>query len=128
MGTIYSIISRSAKLKQRLGKPSERIPVSEILEMQGMNDLEIVSEHFEPMDDEYEFVEFAKHKKPIEAPQPPTALHEVAMRLLLLPRLDAHSGDDGDGHLYDYEVNSKTGDYVRWEDVQKIVDDLLASN
>jgi len=84
--------------------------------MQGMNDLEIVSEHFEPMDDEYEFVEFAKHKKPID---------EVAMRLLLLPRLDAHSGDDGDGHLYDYEVNSKTGDYVRWEDVQKIVDDLL---
>jgi hypothetical protein len=49
---------------------------------------------------------------------------EVAKRLLTLKRYDAGTADEGDGYMYDYADESKTGQWVEWDDIEKIVDEL----
>ena len=49
---------------------------------------------------------------------------EILYRLLALKRYDVGTGDEGDGYLYNYSDEDKEGSWVRWEDVEEIVNEL----
>lgn len=50
---------------------------------------------------------------------------EIADKLRELNRYDVGSADEGDGHMYDYAHKSKGGPWVEWDDVRKLIDDLV---
>lgn len=51
MGTIYSIVSRSLSLKERLGKSGEQIEIGKLLAFLGAKDIEIVGDNDDMMND-----------------------------------------------------------------------------
>jgi len=49
---------------------------------------------------------------------------KIADRLLALTRYDVGTGDDGDGYLYKYQDEDKTGRWVKWDDIEEIIEEL----
>lgn len=53
------------------------------------------------------------------------ARKEIADKLRGLKRHNVGSADEGGGYMYDYADESKDGRWVKWDDVKKLIDDLV---
>jgi len=53
------------------------------------------------------------------------ARKEVADKLRGLNRYDVGSADEGDRYTYDYADVAEDGRWVEWDDIQKLIDDLV---
>jgi hypothetical protein len=51
-------------------------------------------------------------------------MEKVLDRLLALKRYDVGTADEGDGYLYNYSDEDKEGRWVKWDDVEEIVNEL----